>query len=62
MIFFSQYHAFHAYFTHRDLNNKQVPDAIEGPESVPMLPYQPETTDPVDTLKELRGDLQALVT
>ena len=34
---------------------------MESPESMPMIPYQPEVIDTHATLQELRKDLQACV-
>ena len=61
MKFCSQYQAFHAYYTDRDLSNKLEPAAMESPESMPMIPYQPEVVDINATLQELRKDQQAFV-
>ena len=60
MIFFTQFHAFRAHYTNRDLS-KLKPAATENPESLPMLPYQPEEVDTQATLQELRKDVQACV-
>ena len=61
MIFCSQYHAFHAYYTNRDLSNKLESAAVESPESMAMIHYQPEVIDINTILQELRKDQQALV-
>ena len=50
MIFFTQFHAFRAHYTNRDLS-KLKPAATENPESLPMLPYHPEEVDTQATLQ-----------
>ena len=60
MIFFTQFHAFRAHYTNRDLS-KLKPAATENPESLPMIPYQPEEVDTHATLQELCKDVQACV-
>ena len=60
MIFFSQFFAFQAHFTHRDLI-KTTTAAAEDPQAVPMLPYQPDEADAQATIQQLRRDSEASV-
>ena len=60
MVFFTQFFAFRAHFTNRDLS-KLKPTSTENPESLPMLPYRPEEVDTQATLQELRKDVEACV-
>ena len=61
MIFCSQYHALHAYYTNRELSDKLESASVEGPEAMAMIPYQPEVMDLNTIRQELRKDQQTLV-
>ena len=60
MVFCSQYHALHAYYTHRELSNRLEPAAMEGQEDMAMITFQPEARDLNTSIQELRRDHQAL--
>ena len=60
MLFCSQFFAFQAHFTHRDLI-KTTTAAAEDPQAVPMLPYQPDEADAQATIQQLRRDSEASV-
>ena len=59
MVFCTQFFAFRAHFTARDL--KLTPAATEDPQSLPMLPYRPEEDDTQATMQQLLRDVETCV-
>ena len=59
MVFCTQFFAFRAHFTARDL--KLTPAATEDPQAMPMLPYRPDEDDAQATIQQLLRDVETCV-
>ena len=59
MVFCTQFFAFRAHFTARDL--KLTPAATEDPQALPMLPYRPDEDDAQATIQQLLRDVETCV-